>query len=75
MQIQAYQFIKYNKHTLIEHIEKVHKSGAVICFDFEDGMSNPLEINMSASKDDARKQFNKLYWNCNSNKDIKIELD
>ena len=76
MQIQAYQFIKYNKNTLIEHIEKVHKSGAVICFDFEDGMSNPLEINMSASlKDDARKQFNKLYSQiCNSNKDIKIGI-
>ena len=62
MQIQAYQFIKYNKNTLIEHLEKVHKSGAVICFDFEDGISNPLEMEMSASlKDDARDLFNKLY--------------
>ena len=38
MQIQAYQFIKYNKNTLIEHLEKVNKYGDVICFDFEDGI-------------------------------------
>ena len=76
MQIQAYQFIKYNKNTSIEHLEKVHKTGAVICFDFEDGILNPLEMDMSASlKEEARERFNYLYaLISNFNKDIKVGI-
>jgi len=74
MQIQPYQFIKYNENTSIEHIEKVYKTGAVICFDFEDGIINPFEMDMSASlKEEAREQFNYLYSLIhNFNKDIKV---
>lgn len=62
MQIQAYQFIKYDKNTSIKNIEKVLNSGAVICFDFEDGILNPLNMDMSAPlKEEARKQFIRLY--------------
>jgi len=55
MKIQPYQFVKYDKNTSIEHIEKVHQTGAVVCFDFEDGIVNPLETDMSATlKEEAR---------------------
>jgi citrate lyase beta subunit len=76
MRIQAYQFINYNSSTSIEHIEKVHNTGAVICFDFEDGILNPLKMEMSASlKDEAREQFNILYTFINNcSKDIKVGL-
>jgi len=76
MQIQAYQFIKYDRNTSIEHIEKVHNTGAIICFDFEDGILNPLEMDMSASlKAEAREIFNTLYSLIyNFNKDIKIGI-
>jgi citrate lyase beta subunit len=74
MQVQAYQFIKYDKNTSIKHIEKVHKTGAVICFDFEDGIINPLEMDMTSSlKEKAREHFNTLYSLIyNFNKDIKV---
>ncbi len=76
MQIQAYQFIKYNENTLIEHIEKVHKTGAVICFDFEDGILNPIAMDMTSSlKEKARVHFNTLYYSIyNFNKDIKVGI-
>lgn len=74
MQIQAYQFIKYNENTSIEHLEKVCKTGAVICFDFEDGILNPLEMDMTSSlKEKARVHFNTLYpLIYNLNKDLKV---
>jgi len=76
MQIQAYQFIKYNENTSIEYIEKVHKTGAVICFDFEDGIINPLEMDMTSSlKEKARVHFNTLYSLIyNFNKYIKVGI-
>jgi len=45
-----------------------------MCFDFEDGMLNPLEMDMSASlKEEAREQFNTLYSMMhNFNDDIKV---
>ena len=62
MQIQAYQFIKYDNQTSIEHIEKVNNTGAVLCFDFEDGIINPLNNDVcSKVKEAAREQFNRLY--------------
>ena len=76
MQIQAYQFIKYNENTSLKHIEKVHKTGAVICFDFEDGILNPLEMDMTSSlKEKARENFNTLYSLIKKhNKDIKVGI-
>jgi citrate lyase beta subunit len=76
MQIQAYQFIKYNENTTIEHIEKVYNTGAVICFDFEDGILNPLEMEKTSSlKEKARMQFNTLYSLIyNFSKDIKVGI-
>jgi citrate lyase beta subunit len=76
MQIQAYQFIKYNENTSIEHIEKVHKTGAIICFDFEDGILNPLEMDMTSSlKEKAREDFNTLYSLIYKfDKDIKVGI-
>jgi len=76
MQIQAYQFIKYNENTSIEHIEKVSRTGAVICFDFEDGIFNPIEMNLTSSlKEKARLHFDTLYsLICNFNKDIKVGI-
>jgi citrate lyase beta subunit len=62
MQIQAYQFVKYDQRTSIEHIESFFNSGAVICFDFEDGIQNPLDRELSdLMKDEARHQFTRLY--------------
>ena len=62
MQIQAYQFVKYDEHTTIEQIERVHDTGAVVCFDFEDGMINPLALEESATiKARARSVFFGLY--------------
>ena len=74
MQIQPYQFIKYNRHTENDHIKKVHNSGAVVCFDFEDGILNPLEMDRSASlKKEAREHFKNLYsLICKFNTDIKV---
>lgn len=76
MQIQAYQFIKYDENTSIEHIEKAHESGAVICFDLEDGILNPIEMDMTSSlKEKARENFNALYSLINkSGKDIKVGI-
>ena len=76
MQIQAYQFIKYDENTSMEHIEKFHKTGAVICFDFEDGIINPLEMDMTSSlKEKARVYFKTLYFLIyNFNKDIKVGI-
>lgn len=76
MQIQAYQFVKYDRNTSIEHIEKVHNTGAVICFYFENGILNPLEMDMSASlKEEVREIFNTLYSLIYSfNKDIKVGI-
>lgn len=79
MRIQAYQFIKYNKSTSIVHIEKIHNTGAVICFDFEDGILNPLNMSMSASlKEEAREEFNTIYsliYNFNNKIKIGIRLN
>lgn len=62
MKIQAYQFIKYNNSTLKEHLEKVNRTEAVICFDFEDGVINPLEMeSTAANKEKAREQFVRLF--------------
>lgn len=62
MQIQAYQFVKYDSNTSIEHIEKVLNTGAVICFDFEDGIANPINKELSVlMKEEARQQFTRLY--------------
>jgi len=36
--MQAYQFIKYNNKTNIEHLRKYAKNNAVLCFDFEDSI-------------------------------------
>jgi len=79
MRIQAYQFLKYDKNTTIEHIEKVHNTGAVLCFDFEDGILNPIEMGMTTSlKEKAREQFNKLYsliYNTNNNIRVGVRLN
>jgi len=74
--MQAYQFIKYDKNTLVKHIEKVSATGAVVCFDFEDGIVNPLEIDKTSElKDEARKQFRILYSLIRSlSDDIKIGI-
>ena len=76
MQIQAYQFIKYNNNTLVEHIKKASNTGAIICFDFEDGIINPLKMEMSALlKEEAREQFIRLYSKINdSYKNIKVGI-
>ncbi len=79
MQIQAYQFIKYDKNTSIEHVEKTFDTGAVICFDFEDGIINPFNMDTSALlKKDAREQFIRLYeliYNYNKNIKVGIRLN
>ena len=76
MKIQPYQFVKYDKNTSIEHIEKVHQTGAVVCFDFEDGIMNPLEVDKSATlKEEARGIFSHLYSVLyDFNKDIKTGI-
>lgn len=62
MQIRAYQFIKYNELTTIEHVEMVNETGAVICFDFEDGIVDPLNNVMpNNEKENSRLQFERLY--------------
>ncbi|MPM26899.1 hypothetical protein SDC9_73404 [bioreactor metagenome] len=62
MQIQPYQFIKYNKDTQFSHIERASKTGAVLCFDFEDGIVHPFDSEMTGRmKEEAREQFNRLY--------------
>lgn len=62
MLLQAYQFIKYDQNTTLEHITGSLKSDAVICFDFEDGIFDPLHPEMSVLlKEDARRHFNGLY--------------
>jgi len=76
MQVQAYQFIKYNKDTSSAYLEKVHNTGAVICFDFEDGILNPFEMKRSASlKEEARARFLSLYsLICASSNHIKVGI-
>ncbi len=38
IRLQAYQFIKYNNKTDIEHIKKYSEDNAILCFDFEDSI-------------------------------------
>lgn len=69
MHIQAYHFIKYDKHTSIAHIENACNSDAVVCFDFEDGIMNPLNAEMnSLLKENAREDFIRLYALINNSK-------
>jgi citrate lyase beta subunit len=74
MRIQAYQFIKYDRETSIAHIERVYNAGAVVCFDFEDGILNPMEEGMnSLLKEEARERFNILYSMINNfNREIRV---
>jgi len=61
-QIQAYQFIKYDNNTTIEHLNIINDSGAILCFDFEDCIVNPLDFSKTSYlKDIARKNFSTLY--------------
>jgi hypothetical protein len=61
-QLQAYQFIQYNHLTTIEDLQKVYETGAIICFDFEDGIVDPMNAqNNEELKNEARKQFHRLY--------------
>ncbi len=61
-QLQPYQFIQYNHLTTIEDLQKVYETGAIICFDFEDGIVDPMNAqNNEELKNEARKQFNRLY--------------
>jgi citrate lyase beta subunit len=61
-QLQAYQFIQYNHLTTLENLKKVYDSGAIICFDFEDGIVDPMNSqNSEELKNEARKQFHRLY--------------
>lgn len=53
-----YQFIKYNNATTFEHLLKYAKSGAVICFDFEDSICNWLKTPQESS------EIKKYYRNC-----------
>ncbi|HET8963424.1 MAG TPA: aldolase/citrate lyase family protein [Chitinophagales bacterium] len=66
--------MKYDKHTSIEHIEKVCISGAILCFDFEDGIMNPFNKEMtSLLKEKAREDFIRLYYLMNNSiKNYKI---
>jgi len=43
--LQAYQFIQYNHLTTLENLKKVYETGAIICFDFEDGILNTESFN------------------------------
>jgi citrate lyase beta subunit len=45
-----YQFVKYSSATSIESIREKCKSGAVICFDLEDGISNWIDETKSKSQ-------------------------
>lgn len=61
MPLQAYQFIKYTTPSANLQIGAASESGAVVCFDFEDGQVNPFDGNHDATlKALAREQFAKL---------------
>ena len=59
--MQIYFFIKYNSETTIEHILKLAKTDAVLCFDFEDSIYNWINpVNNAELKQNYRNYFKNI---------------
>lgn len=52
----AYQFIKYNNETSVQHIKKCAENDAILCFDFEDSIKH-------SEKQEYRKYFEHIIAN------------
>jgi len=62
--MQIYQFIKYDQETTVNHLLKRTETGAVLCFDFEDSVQNPIDpIKTIEVKKTYRKYFRNLVVN------------
>ena len=74
--MKVYQFIKYNQKTNINHIKNYGNDSLIICFDFEDGIRNGLDENLSLKqKENFRKYFIQILEKFNKNDKIGIRIN
>lgn len=70
-----YQFIKFNSETNSGHLLKYFRTGATICFDFEDSMYDAINSKNSENlKLAARENFKRAYKLLKQNDEIKTAV-
>jgi len=74
--MKIYQFIKYNRETSVHHIKNYGNDNLIICFDFEDGIKNGLNENLSIiQKEKYRDYYIKTLAKFNKHNKIGIRIN
>ena len=55
--MKIYQFIKYNQETKITHVKNYGNENLIVCFDFEDGIQNGLDENLSIKQKEIYREY------------------